>query len=83
MKDICLFFDLIALGGIESSINDILYTFKDSTYNLSLAHIHQYFTQIKTLNQLKENAKSVIDIGKGEILNTDIFISFTIFIPLH
>lgn len=78
MKDICLFYDLISLGGIESSINDILYTFKDSTYNLSLAHIHQYFTQTKTLNHLKENAKSVIDIGKGEILNTDIFISATI-----
>lgn len=82
MKDITLFFDLIFMGGIETSFYDMFYTFKDSkNYCLSLAHIYQYFTQMETVNTLSKHVKQVIDIGSNDELNTDIFISATIIYP--
>lgn len=82
MKDITLFFDLIFIGGIETSFYDLLYTFKDSKNNsLSLAHIYQYFTQKETVNTLSKYAKRVSDIGPIDEYDTDIFISATIIFP--
>ena len=82
MKDITLFFDLIFIGGIETCFNDMFYTFKNSKeFNLSLAHIYQYYTQQESVIQLSKNAKKVIDIGTSNELNTDIFVSATMIFP--
>lgn len=82
MKDITLFFDLIFIGGIETSMNDLFYTFKNSNeFNLSLAHIYQYFTQQKTIDEISQNAKKIIDVRTLEKINTDIFITGTIIFP--
>lgn len=82
MKNIMFFFDLIFIGGIETSLNDLFYTFKDSkNYNLSLAHIYQYFTQQKMIDEIKQNVKEVIDIRTTNKVETDIFIASTIIFP--
>jgi len=82
VKDITLFFDLIFIGGIETCFNDMFYTFKNSKeFNLSLAHIYQYYTQQESVIQLSKNAKKVIDIGTSDELNTDIFVSATMIFP--
>lgn len=82
MKDITYFHDLIFLGGIESSLNDIFYTFKNSNeFNLSLAHIYQYYTQQDTINEISKNVNKIIDIGTSKELNTDIFITCTMIFP--
>lgn len=82
MKDITLFYDLIFIGGIETSLNDLFYSFKNSkTCNLSLAHIYQYFTQRDTINNLSKNVNKIVDIGSVESYNTDIFVTATMIFP--
>lgn len=83
MKKVCFFYDLLFVGGIESSLNDLLYSMSNYKNIFSLAHIHQYFTQQEVLNNISKNVREVIDLGTCNELNTDIFISSTIIFPYN